>query len=122
MSSMYGLAVVHGEKWAFFIVAWWGSIWIFAFLYLAYKFRHCKARFWFLLVQGLLLLLLLAFGGALLLLPWAYWTDAMQWVLTSIGIALPVSGIVGARLLRRFEVNHPEEAERCRRVEQELLH
>ena len=68
---------------------------------------------------GIRIASLLCAGWASLLFPSVFSSDAMQWVPHLSFLALPVTAIVGARLLRRFEARHPEEAERSRRTEEE---
>jgi len=119
MNPIYGLSAVTNRVLLGVLFVWGASIPTWGFYYTAYKFRHCRGRFWFCLAQGSALLLFFALAGASLLFPSVFSSDAMQWVPHLSFLALPVTAIVGARLLRRFEARHPEEAERSRRTEEE---
>jgi hypothetical protein len=65
-------------------------------------------------------LLFFAVLGASFLFPSLFSSDTMQRALTCTFFALPASCIVGSLLLRRFEAKNPAEAERSRRVDEEM--
>ncbi len=121
MKPIYGVSVIGNGIWLEILFVWGASIPIWARSYAAYKFRRCRGRFWFFIAQGFALLTLFALLGAALLFPSVFSSDAMDWVINSVALAVPVTSIVGIGLLRKFEVKHPEEAERSCRTEEELF-
>lgn len=110
---------MSGRIWLEILVAWAASIPISGFFYAAHKFRPCKGRYRFFLMQGFVFIFFFALLGASFLFPSVFSSDGMQSVLTFSFFALPITTIVGALLLRRFETSHPEEIELSRRVEED---
>jgi hypothetical protein len=111
-------------EWIFFV--WLCSIPTWAFLYFAYKFRHCRELFRYLLFRGLLFLV----GyGALAALTFPSVSSAISshvqnWVTSGVSVVFVASYFVAMRLIRsaiKRQAENPEEAERCRGAEGDLF-
>ncbi len=109
-----------GDIWLLLIFGWLASMPIWGFSYAAYKFRHCGGWFWLYLTRAFLLLALYLSFAVSYLFPSEFGSHAMNWVSTTIFLALAVTGFLTGWLARQTAKN-PDEAERRRQAVEDLF-
>ena len=118
-------AGVENSIWWWLFMLWLYSMPVWAFLYVAYKFRRCRSRFRYFLLRGILFLVVYGALAIIKLPPLrsAIPLNVQNWVTSGVWVMFLASPFITWRMMRAIkrEADNPEEVEQCRRAEEDLL-